>query len=507
MFDDLLRNRYNTEQDFRLAILNALLRTPHRNVEPFIPLFKHVHEADPIFFGHLAVWYFDNGTVNDLKQLFVAIMATSKFSDEYREAGLALLEKMPPFQVVRVLALVKGHNEGEKFIEGVAPSVPRSLRTAIEKYLRERESNPQVFDNVALHARKALKTLYASLRIKPGEYAQRVLFDDDPPEDSRLYVLKKLAHAKDPTEQALLIAENKIPYRTAVSALRQITPAVLVALVNAMSPQELINNMSSLKKRGAMDNSDLRKMIETKLAQAATDKRVSALKTRQALKSADLDEDMARRVEEVGDKQIKSKATIRRATAIHVDKSGSMEVAIEVGKQLAAIIAPICESDLFVYAFDGMAYPIKANGSELSDWEKAFKGINAAGYTACGAGVDAMRRKKEVVEQILMVTDQQENRPPKLVDSLKSYSEELGVLPSVIILNVGSHSNLLRDQLTNADMEVDTFDFNGDYYSLPSLLPMLAGGGRIDLLMQIIEYPLPQRKKSAERSPSLAYRE
>src|SRR5262249_41352538 len=154
-------------------------------------------------------------------------------------------------------------------------------------------------DNVVMHARKPLKALYASLRIKPGEYAQQVLFDNDPPADSRLFVLKQLAKTEDPAEQARLIVENKVPYRVAVSGLKHVTPSVLAALVAAMSPQELLNNLASLKKRGAMDNKDLRELIEAKLQQAKTDKRVSALKTREAVKSADLDEEMTRKVEAV----------------------------------------------------------------------------------------------------------------------------------------------------------------------------------------------------------------
>jgi hypothetical protein len=68
--------------------------------------------------------------------------------------------------------------------------------------------------------------------------------------------------------------------------------------------------------------------------------------------------------------------------------------AIEVGKQIAAIIPPICEAGLFVYAFDSIAYPINANGTELSHWEYAFRGINASGNTACGAALHMMRMKK-----------------------------------------------------------------------------------------------------------------
>lgn len=494
-FTELMaRTRNAGEQDFRLAILNALLRTPHRAVAPHMPLFEHVHERDPRFFGPLAAWYFKNGSVHDLKQLFAAYMATSKFSDDYRNAGIAMITELPPYQVERVIGLIKGHEEGGKFIPGVAGSVPRSVRTAIEDYLHQREKNHEQFDNVVLHARSSLKTLYASLRIKPGEYAQRVLFDNDPPEGSRLFVLKQLAKTNNSGEQARLIVQNKIPYRVAVSAIKQVTPALLVALVDAMTPQEVINNLASLKKRGAMDNKDLRRMIEAKLKEAEGDKRVSALKTRQALQAADIDAEMAQKVEKVGDKQIKSKAKIKRPTAIFVDKSGSMQQAIEIGKQLCAIVAPICQANLYVYAFDTLAYAIEAKGNELSDWEKAFKGIKADGGTSCGVALDMMRRKKQLVEQVIVITDQGENGKPYLADAMLQYQQELGTLPTVMILNCGQFSNHLEVALTRNNIEVDTYTFSGDYYSLPSLLPMLAGGTRLELLMDILAYPLPVRK-------------
>lgn len=496
MFDELInRTSKAREEDFRLAIINALLRTPHRKVAPYIPLFRYVHEKDPLFFGHLAAWYQEHGSVHDLKQLFIAFMSTSRFSDEYRDAGIAMLQELPPYQVERVLAMIKGHEEHDIFIQGVANSVPRSVRTAIEEYLREREANPAAFDNVVLHARKSLKTLYASLRIKPGEYAQRVLFDNNPPEGSRLFVLKQLAKTENPAEQARLIADNKIPYRVATASLRKITPEVLSALIKAMTPQEVINNLGSLKKRGAMEDENLRALIGTKLEQAETDKRVSALKTRQALHASDLDPEIAKKVTAVGDKQIKTRGKIKRSTAIHVDKSGSMEAAIEVGKQIAAMVAPICESSLYVYAFDTIAYPIKASGKELSDWEKSFKGINAAGGTSCGVALQNMIRKNETVEQLVIVTDQEENTEPYLFQELKNYEKKFGSMPEILIVNVQMRSPYLEKTLSSCNISSDSYTFSGDYYSLPSLLPILAGGTRMELLMGIMDYPLPERKR------------
>lgn len=485
----------NAEQDYRLGILNTLLRTPHRDMAPNIPIFAGVHERDPLFFGHLAAWYFDKGVVKDLKELFVAFMSVSDFSEEYRDAGLAMLDTLPPYQVERVLGIIKGHKAGDTFVPGIAPAVPRSFKTAVKNYLMKRESDPRAFESAVLHARKSLKTLYASLRIKPGAYAQKVLFENDPSEESRLYALKKIAQAKDPSEQARIILEYKIPYRTAVSVIKHVTPSTLVALVSAMTPQELINNLGSLKRRGAMDNPDLRAMIEGKLEEAKSDKRVSALKSRKALEAAQVDADMAARVEAVGDAQIKSKGRIKRSTALLVDKSGSMETAIEVGKQIAAIVAPICDSDLFVYAFDTLAYPIQARGAELSHWEKAFKGIKADGYTSCGVAIEIMRKNKERVEQILMVTDQGENSQPFMVNAYDSYVKELNVAPDVIIVNVGQHAPTLEKALAQAGVGVDTFTFDGDYYSLPNLIPLLIGGTRLDLLLEILAYPLPERRQ------------
>ena len=41
---------------------------------------------------------------------------------------------------------------------------------------------------------------------------------------------------------------------------------------------------------------------------------------------------------------------------------------------------------------------------------------------------------------------------------------------------------------------MDVFQFAGDYYSLPNLVPLLARPSRLELLQEILEYPLPVRR-------------
>ena len=108
-----------------------------------------------------------------------------------------------------------------------------------------------------------------------------------------------------------------------------------------MSPQELINNLASLQRRGALDQPEIKALVDEKLASAKTAKRVSALKAEQAIAAGAVSEDLRQKLEEVADAQVKAKGRIARPTALFIDKSGSMEVAIELGKRLGALIKAI----------------------------------------------------------------------------------------------------------------------------------------------------------------------
>jgi hypothetical protein len=477
-------NLNNTERDMRLEILNSLLTTPHRELQKVAELHNDMMKRDPIFYGHLAVWYQENGDVRDHKEVFAANLLTSSMQ-EHRDAGFVLLQQFPPYEVARIVDFMKQHKG----------KMPRSARTAVTRYLRKREADPAFFDRAALRGRKSMKHLYATLHIKPNERAEQVLFKDAPPEDSLAYALKMLALAVAPLEQAQIIAEFGIPYTIAVGAVKQVTPTVLVALINSMSPQETINNLNSLKTRGAFENLEVKALIDEKLALAAKSDRVSALKSRVAIDATQLDAETVEQLNKIADTQVKKRGRISRPTALLVDKSGSMESAIEVGKQIAALVSGVTEAELFVYAFDTIAYPIKAKGSALSDWEKAFQGLQANGATSIGAPVEVMRLKKLAVEQFIIVTDEGDNTAPLFHDAFEAYRRDMNLSPSVLIVKVGSSSTFVEHNLRNRSAQVDTFTFAGDYYSLPNLVPMLARPSRLQLLMEIMEIPLPERVK------------
>jgi hypothetical protein len=527
------------EQDIRLDILNTLLTTPHRELNKVWPVHRDLIAKDPRFYVQLAAWYFDHGAVRDHKEIFIVALVLSDFAG-HRDAGLAMLRKLPPYQVVRVVDFISGTKQtrraskietnrvaqstskrqrraaaksaltgtampvadaqqsGEAVMVteqfGLFRNVPRAMKTEVKRYLREREANADRFDGAVLHARRAIKRLYALLHIKPGTRAQQILFEGNPPKDSRLFHLRALAAADKPADQARAIVEHRIPYRVAATVVRQMTPAVLVALIDQMSPQELINNVGSLRKRGAMDNDEIREMIESKLKLAKTDTRVSALKAQQAVQAAGVSNEMKKQLEDVADTQVKAKGRISRPTALLIDKSSSMQVAIELGRQIGALVSTVCESDLFAYAFDTLSYRIDSSGTDLASWGRALKGINASGATSCGVSLVQMTKAKQRVGQIVMITDEGHNTAPAFVPSYRAYCEAVGASPSVCIVRTPRGIKLLERQCREAGIEVDVFQFDGDYYSLPNLVPMLSRPSKLELLMEIMQYDLPARK-------------
>ncbi|HEX2915194.1 MAG TPA: vWA domain-containing protein [Chloroflexia bacterium] len=476
-----------TERDVRVQILNSFLTTPHRKLEELAPLHAEALEQDPLFYSRLALWYFEKGEVRDHKALFVAHLLTSPYA-EFREAGWVLLQSLAPFEVARVLDHAKR----------VIGKTPRVLKSAVTHYLKTRENNIRQFDGAAIRARNDLKHLYASLRLKPGERAQSILFEEKPPEDSPLAALKLLAKAESAEEQARLILEHKIPYTTAIGAIKQISPAVLVALIESMSPQEVINNLAALKRRGALDHREVKALIDAKLEAAATDKRVSSMKAKKAIEVADLDAETERTLVEVTDRRVADKVEIRRPTTLFVDKSSSMTRAIEVAKQLAALASAVMTAEFKVYAFDTAAFEVKpavksGKRPALSDWEAAFKFIKASGSTSIGAPLPKMIKERVYVEQIVLVTDEGENTTPFFPEAWEEYVKEMKVAPSVIIIQVDGSNDYFYRRLVERGIEVVRYEFKGDYYSLPNLLPLLALPTRAELVSAIMERELPQR--------------
>jgi hypothetical protein len=221
---------------------------------------------------------------------------------------------------------------------------------------------------------------------------------------------------------------------------------------------------------------------------------VSAYKAQVAADAAGATAEMAKALDAVTETRVKARGRIKRPTALLLDKSGSMSVALEVGRQLGAMISAVCAAELYAYAFDSIAYPVEPKGASLADWEKALLGVHAGGSTSCGVVLEWMARQGQRVEQIVLVTDEGENTTPLFKDAYDTYARTVNVRPAVTIVKIGQATNTIEQACRAKGVPLNVVEFRGDYYALPNVIPFLTAPSQTELLMEILNYPLPERK-------------
>jgi hypothetical protein len=506
--------------------------------------------------------------VRDLQDIFVATLFVSEFP-EHREAAWVMFQDMPPFRAERVVQYITGYAEivkhtsqdkkpmppqgefgvsyeraktragveiprrvqkiGRKLRrhvgnvsqltidtwlvkhEGHKRPLNRVAKNAIAAYLRFREENREMMEGAILRARTALKYLYAKAHLIPegndDGWINRALFHGEPPVGSRLDAQKKLIASNDPTEQAQIIMDAKLPYSTVQSLVETITPSVLIALVDTMSQQELLANLAKLKREGAFNNPEIKDLVQSKIAGAKGAKKgkVDALKGEIASQAvADLDDETKALVAEVTDAQLKHHGQIGVNTVMCVDTSWSMAHAIEEAKRAGAVLAQ-AGGDKFrgCYLFGSTARRVRwtqsdGDSTQYSAWQKKLKMVRADGGTNLGACLTAMIRDNEDVEQIIILTDEGENGHPYFFEKLPAYKEKFGHLPEIIIVRLNGQDlcNKVERTCRQAGAEVTVMDCTKtDKIALPNLVQLCSKKGIFELVQEVLELELPTKSE------------
>jgi hypothetical protein len=512
------------EEDIRLSMLNSFMTCSHRDTVELNKLHAELQKKDPTFYSHLAAWYQRHGELRDHKEIFSARLITDEYLPN-RETGLALFQRHPFFLKFKIFNFIKGKDvkirtkTGKKIVVeiknkkktidevkidkkhvGLDKNIPSSFLTELTRYLSWLESHPTEFDTIAMRNSSDLKALYVNLRFKHSKRTNDILFEKKYPKDSVMDSYKDIIAATDPVKQAELIVKKKIPFTTAIGLVEDPTPAVWVALIDSMSPQEAINHVATFEEKGLLDNIATKDLIMKKLKQAEKTKSVAALKSKTATATGRIkNEEIVKQMDTIADKQIKKSGVIKVSTVLCIDKSGSMTKAIDMGKRVAAIVSGAIEAPMHVLAFDYMVYPIVSREQTLTGWEAAFRPIIAHGQTCMGACLDYLIKKNISVEQFVFVTDEGETTAPFFTTKYAEYAAKFGTKPHVVVVHVdGSDrvTHLLTDRMKQAGIEFDIYTpGEADYYSLPGLIPLLARKTKLDLLYEVMDTELPVRKE------------
>ena len=470
------------ESSARLELLNSFMERSHGKLESL----KAKHEAamtkDPLFYGHLARWYQQHGCIRDHHELFPAHLLSSPHT-EMRVHGFVLAQTLRPYQMAR---LARYSKEQLRY-----PT--RALRQTVAFYLRRREQLPEWMDECIIRDRRSMKYLYATFHLKPDARTQSLLFDEANLYKSRVSIARQLAGLRhNPRYQADLIQNGRIHFTTAIGSIQHYTPEVLSALVYVMTPQQMINHLVFLEKRGALQCPEIRQTVLRKIKEGVNEGRVNDMKSFVALRKLQADQELSRSLFAMTEKRLQARGRISVPTALFIDKSGSMDICIDIGKQLAAMISTVCEADLFVEAFDGQSFSIIPKQRSLEGWEEAFRFVRADGCTSIGCSLHKLSSTR--LQQIVVVSDGEENTPPLFSNELQEYRRLHGRTPDLFLVKVSNKEETNFEKSLRLDgFPVTVIPFNGDYYNLPNLVPRLCQGVEADLVREVLAHPLYQR--------------
>lgn len=464
-------------------IISELAKSPHGDFKAYLPIGKQAIAEDADFYAHLVAWNQRKGQIRDAKVALPIIGLTVKGPKEYRDNALANLAMLDPRSLSRAVAFGRSLK--------IPSANDKRLSLMVRRYLEQREGNYSKWERAALQHRESLKSLYCAAHYKPSRAVYgEILFGRKYPEGSTFEVLRTLG-TREPLEIAGEIAGRKIPFLIALGALgkKQKDPDVLMALIGAMTPTELVTNTKRLEKAGIKSTPALRAAFEEAIGKASKSGK-NVLKTTTAADAIG-DEELSEKLRGLQERQIQKQAGIEGNWLVLGDKSGSMAEAIEVSRQVSATLAKFVKGRVQLMFFDVMPRGLDVTGRTYDDILKATKQVTAGGGTSVGCGLQWAVDSKVEFDGIAIISDGGENNPPTFAAAYASYKRVLDKEPTVYFYRTKGEPDSLSGRLKQADIDVQVFDLTSktDYYSIPNLVQSMRTN-RYGLVQEIFDTPL-----------------
>jgi hypothetical protein len=451
------------------------MQTPHGDLSKTLEVHRGVRDRNPLFYVKFATWYMENGTVRDHKVAFLKTLFSAE-QPQLREAAWMLLQEVPFELLYRV---AEGKN-------------PRTLRSAVIHRLANEEAETLRFQilRAGKHLKKLVKQLHIPTSKSESENLQAIgkeLFSKAP---ELRAVFKQLQETTDPKEISEILRKSRLPSYIAVSSLKVRTPQIMKALIENMTPSELLQSLNALGRMKVLEpNLDL---IIEKINKAITDRRIGAMRIHRIRKSLDptlVPAKIFDLLSQITVEKIKRISKIKGKVSIHLDGSGSMEMAIPIARQLATTLSMACETPPSVYVASTTPTLIKPQVYNAEGWEKAFSLVKAEGTTPLGAGIALMKRLGDECDTLILITDEGENTPPFFIHEYQSLTYK----PQIIIVRVGSEKRTLSEQLDRERIPYDMVAVQtADQYSLDQIVRLI-GKSPFDVVLEIMSIPVPQR--------------
>lgn len=473
------------ERDVRLSIVQSILETPHRKLDALLPTHVDAEQHDPLFYIKFALWYHTNGNIRDHNKLFAAKAITSEWP-EFRDVGAELLYRMSNKDFVTTSKFA------ETFLKAGTAARYRRLKKVAERIIRRLEKRANKDGGVQfLRTAKFIKSIYQHYHIKPGndKIAASLKFRSINGEKLPAFTMIDRIRKENLTEKEIcqLISDWKLPPLQTIGAVKELTPAIAASLLPSMTSAETVNFMKLFERRGLLDHPDFKRAVIKKTSKST---KSSSMRSKKASKSLSKHSDVA---DASTAAFVKSLPMIDKKVVLAIDKSFSMQKAIDIGKEVATILAAKvrdANNNLRVCLFDDTVKEIDIpEKADYASFEAKFRFIRANGTTSLGSVIEYIDDQNICPEVVLFITDADESDIPLLNTSLNNVKDREWVQGLKIInCKVGTPCfdlNISQDMRAELSLEIENIKYDGDYYALPNLVKLIATGGIRDLIREI----------------------
>jgi hypothetical protein len=473
----------------RQTIFASLIRSPHGELKSYLPVAQAAAKQDAEFFAHLVSWDAKNGQIRDAHvALPMCSLREPSFSGELLDNSLAHLALLSPKMLVQAWEFGK---------EIGTPLHGMALKRLIHRYLQARESSYGRWERTVMSHRSYMRRLYAISHFKGCGYGRALMTNGPWLPGSTLEVISRLKDM-EPTQAAGEIMGRKIPYKTARGALgnRSANSDISLALINGMSPAELMNNAKSLERDGVQNNAVLKSAFQAGLAKAAVSDKVSTFRTTRAA-DAMQDGAMKSAIQATQEKQIDRLGQVEGNWLVLGDMSPSMRDAIEGARRVAATLARMVKGKVHLIFFHNSIRYIDATGKTYDELLALTSNVVASGAgTSIGVGLSYAMEKKFDFDAIAICSDAQENTLPMFAERLKRYQAMTQAEPPVYLYRFlqygrGAADKDLSVSMREFGLEMQEYDLRGGYdsYSLPNLVSTMRVK-KFSLIDAILDTPL-----------------
>jgi hypothetical protein len=276
------------------------------------------------------------------------------------------------------------------------------------------------------------------------------------------------------------ILDERLGYKEVVGRLPKeigLTPAIMVACLPSLSDRDLRILTPTLEELGLLGDAEIRAHWEAAIA-SATDQR--ALNVAKNVKSRAVRE----KLEEAADRAVqRAVAAATEDADVHVmfliDKSGSMEGAIEKAKEaIARILAGFPSEKVHIASFDTMGTVLRPKAPTRAAVQHMLARITASGGTVHGSAVQALHgmgvRIPEGARLVVIVAgDEAGEAGAQMAQTFRTFDYRVDAL--ALILASSQRGSTVRDcaramQVPFAEVDVGTLE---DPYQVPRVLRAL----------------------------------